>query len=151
MERMSIWISFVLVFIIVGAVVVLVGLQSSSQTRTVHAINSLFVIAPYKYEGTWVFGDPAVGLKKEPFIAGIDMMIDKVVADVPNAERGFRAIFSASPFPGYTLKLEWRRSESGGSWYYCERFSMEGWLCPALFKYFAEAPREIYVKVEPKS
>jgi hypothetical protein len=28
---------------------------------------------------------------------------------------------------------------------------MEGWLCPALFKYFPSAPREIYVKVEPKN
>src|SRR5947207_6447443 len=26
---------------------------------------------------------------------------------------------------------------------------MEGWLCPALFRYFPSAPREIYVKVEP--
>jgi hypothetical protein len=111
-------------------------------------MNSLMLIRPYKYEDTWVFDDPAVGLKREPFIAGIDTMIDKVVADVPNAERGFRAIFSASPFPGYTLKLDWRRNESGGNWYYCERFSMEGWLCPALFKYFAGAPREIYVKAE---
>jgi len=103
---------------------------------------------PYKYDGTWVFDDPAVGLKREPFIAGIDSMIDKVVADVPNAERGFRVIFSASPCPGYTLNLEWRRSESSGNWYYCGGFAMEGWLCPALFKYFAAAPGEIYVKAE---
>jgi hypothetical protein len=48
-------------------------------------MNSLFVIAPYKYEGMWVFDDPAVGLSKEPFIAGIDMMIDKVVAGIPSA------------------------------------------------------------------
>jgi hypothetical protein len=33
------------------------------------AMNSLFFIAPYKYEGMWVFDDPAVGLSKEPFIA----------------------------------------------------------------------------------
>jgi len=26
---------------------------------------------------------------------------------------------------------------------------MEGWLCPALFRYFPSAPREIYVEVEP--
>ena len=63
-------------------------------------MNSLFVIAPYKYEGMWVFDDPAVGLSKEPFIAGIDMMIDKVVVDIPNADKGFRAIFGAGPFPG---------------------------------------------------
>jgi hypothetical protein len=28
---------------------------------------------------------------------------------------------------------------------------MEGWLCPALLKYFPTAPREIYIKVEPKN
>lgn len=63
-------------------------------------MNSLFVIAPYKYEGMWVFDDPAVDLSKEPFIAGIDMMIDKVVAGIPNADKGFCAVFSAAPFPG---------------------------------------------------
>jgi hypothetical protein len=113
-------------------------------------MNSLFVIAPYKHEGLWVFDDPTVGLVKEPFIAGIDTMIDKVVAHIPNADRGFRAVFGARPFPGGDFKLEWRREESAGNWYYSDQFKMEGWLCPALFKYFPTAPREIYVKVEPK-
>lgn len=113
-------------------------------------MNTLMVIAPYKYEGMWVFDDPTVGLSKEPFIAGIDTMIDKVVASIPNAERGFRAIFSASPFPGSQFKLEWRRAEAGGNWYYSDQFKMEGWLCPALFKYFQSAPGEIYVKAEEK-
>ena len=36
------------------------------------------------------------------------------------------------------------------NWYYSDQFEMEGWLCPALFKYFSDPPREIYVKVEPK-
>jgi hypothetical protein len=99
----------------------------------------------------WVFDDPAVGLHREPFIAGIDTMIDKAVAKIPNAARGFRAVFSSTEFPGADFKLEWRREESGGNWYYSPQFQQEGWLCPALFKYFASAPREIYVKVEPKS
>jgi len=114
-------------------------------------MNALLVIAPYKYEGAWVFDDPEVGLSREPFIAGIDTMIDKAVADIPDAEKGFRAIFSASPFPGADLKLQWRREESGGNWYYSDEFKMEGWLCPALLKYFPKAPRQIYVKIEPKS
>ena len=114
-------------------------------------MNSLMVISPYKHHGMWVFDDPAVGLSKEPFIAGIDTMIDKITADIPDAERGFRAVFSASPFPGYTHKLEWRRQESGGNWYYNDTYKMEGWLCPALFKYFPTAPREIYVRAERKS
>ena len=122
-----------------------------AQNLSVAAMNTLLVIAPYKYQGTWVFDDPAVGLSREPFIAGIDTMIDKAVADNPNAEKGFRAIFSASPFPGANLKLDWRRAESGGNWYYSDQFKMEGWLCPALLKYFRTAPREIYVKIEPKN
>lgn len=113
-------------------------------------MNSLFVIAPYKYEVIWVFDDPAAGLTKEPFIAGIDTMIDRITADLPNAESGFRAVFSAAPFPGAEHRLEWRRGESGGNWYYSDDYKMEGWLCPALFKYFPTAPREIYVRVEAK-
>ncbi len=77
-------------------------------------------------------------------------MIDVFVADIPNAENGFRLLFSATPFPGYTAKLEWRREEYGGNWYFSPEFKMEGWLCPALFKYFDKAPKEIYVKAEPK-
>jgi hypothetical protein len=48
----------------------------------------------------WVFDDPAVGLTKEPFIAGIDTMLDRITSDLPRAESGFRAVFRAAPFPG---------------------------------------------------
>jgi hypothetical protein len=113
-------------------------------------MNSLFVIAPYRYQGMWVFDDPAVGLVREPFVSGIDTMMDRLTTDIPDAEGGFRLIFSHAPFPGHTLKLEWRREEYGGNWYYSPNFEMEGWLCPALFKYFRAAPREIYGKAEPR-
>ena len=108
-------------------------------------MNSLFVIAPYKYEGMWVFDDPAVGLSKEPFIAGIDMMIDKVVAGILTADKGFCAVFSAASFPGADFKLEWRREESGGNWYYSDKFKTEGWLCPALLKYFPRRNKKRHV------
>jgi hypothetical protein len=39
----------------------------------------------------------------------------------------------------------------GGNWYFCEQLGFEGWLCPALFKYFDKAPPELYGKAEPKS
>ena len=136
----------------IAAITAVVGtmsiLLSQAHNLSVGPMNALLVIFPYKYQGTWVFDDPAVGLSREPFIAGIDTMIDQAVVDIPNAEKGFRAIFSASPFPGADLKLEWRREESGGNWYYSDRFNMEGWLCPALLKYFPTAPRQIYVQVE---
>src|SRR2546430_2348629 len=100
--------------------------------RTHYIMNAIGIIVPYKYEGMWVFDDPAVGLVREPFIAGIDTMIDRLVASIPNAEKGFRLVFSATPFPGHTVKLEWRREEDGGNWYFCPQFGIEGWLCPAL-------------------
>ena len=111
-------------------------------------MNAIGIIAPYKYNGMWVFDDASVGLNHEPFVAGIDTMIDKLVANIPNADKGFKLLFSANPFPAYNIKLEWVRGDFGGNWYYCPQYNMEGWLCPALFKYFSEAPKELYGKAE---
>jgi hypothetical protein len=108
------------------------------------------VIAPYGFNGMWVFDDATVGLSREPFVAGIDKMIDRLVASIPNAREGFRLVFSARPFPGYAIKLEWRREEAGGNWYFCPQYGTEGWLCPALFNYFEKAPAELYGRAEPK-
>ncbi len=114
-------------------------------------MNTINLIAPYRFQGMWVFDDPRVGLDKEPFVAGADTMMDRLVAGISDAESGFHLLFSASAFPGYAAKLEWRREEYGGNWYFSPDFKMEGWLCPALFKYFEKAPKEIYVKAEPKA
>ncbi len=75
-------------------------------------------------------------------------MIDRVVENIPDAEKGFLMIFSAMQFPGNQFKLEWRRGNSGGNWYYSPQLDMEGWLCPALLKYFAETPKEILYPCE---
>ncbi len=111
--------------------------------------NSLQVLRPYNYQGSWVFDDDRVGLTREPFVLGIDEMIERLVAAIPQPEDGFRLIFSPTPFPGYGAKLEWRREESGGNWYFSSTFGIEGWLCPALFKYFDAAPPEFYARAEP--
>jgi len=112
--------------------------------------NSIMVIAPYRHAGTWVFDDSAVGLRREPFVAGIPEMIDDMVKDIPDADLGFRLLFSTQPFPGHTHKLSWRRGDRSGNWYYCEQYDKEGWLCPGLFRYYRDAPKEIYVKAEKK-
>ena len=78
-------------------------------------------------------------------------MIDYLVKDIPDADKGFRMLFSSKPFPEYMMKVTWRQAEMGGNWYYSEELEMEGWLCPALFKYFREAPKEIYVKAEKRN
>lgn len=113
-------------------------------------MNAINVIVPYRYQGMWVFDDPRVGLDKEPFVAGADKIIDLLVAHIPGAEKGFRLLFSTTPFPGSQLRVEWKREEYGGNWYFSPEFQMEGWLCPALFRYFEKPPKEIYAKAEAK-
>lgn len=111
--------------------------------------NTIMVIQPYWHAGTYVFDDPAVGLVQEPFVSGIPEMIDFLVKDIPDARKGFRLLFSAQPFPGWQQRLVRVREDVGGNWYSAPDLGMEGWLCPALFKYFPAAPAELYVKAEP--
>lgn len=111
-------------------------------------MNSIIVIAPYKHLGMWVFDDERAGLVQEPFVGGADDIIDLWTAEIPDAEQGFRLVFSAGPFPGATLHLEWRREAEGGNVYFARELDREGWLCPALFKYFETAPKEIHAKCE---
>ena len=111
--------------------------------------NVLKVIRPYFAHGTWVFDDPATGLKAEPFVEGVPRMIDRLVADIPDARSGFRLTFSGDPFPDHELVLK-RGERYGGGYYYVDPATgSRGWLCPALFKYFREAPEAIYAKADP--
>lgn len=109
------------------------------------------VIQPYWHNGTWVFDDPHAGLDKEPFVAGAPEIITEVTKDIPNAKAGVRLTFSASPFPTQQHTLTWLRAESGGNVYRLDSSTMDGWFCPALFHYFRDAPKHIYVRAAPKS
>ncbi len=113
--------------------------------------NAIMVIAPYWYNGTWVFDDAAAGLKREPFVAGVPEMIDVLVKDIADARNGFRLLFSANPFPGYQKRLTWLRGDMGGNFYKLDDPPMEGWICPAMFRYYRSAPRNLYVKAERRN
>lgn len=108
--------------------------------------NTLMVIHPYNDAGIWVFDDPATGLVKEPFVAGIPEIIEAIVGEA----RAFTAIFSANAFPGSRYVLTRQRPDGGGFWYRHAASNQEGWLCPALFRYFAEAPTEIHLDVRAR-
>lgn len=109
-------------------------------------MNSIHVIHPYKSGGQWVFDDEKAGLVQEPFVAGADTIIERMVTGLDRAELGFTLVFSAAPFPGYEAQFEWRGEEMGGNWYYSPDLCMEGWLCPALANYYDPAPRTLYAQ-----
>ena len=129
---------------------------------------------PYKkvYGGNlgscWVFDDPATQLKSEAFVCGISEMIDRIVAykKIPNAENGFALTFGFTTFDGADAELHWLKEGSItfkpedeeekvtillGNWYGGDVAgkTMVGWLCPALGKYFIQAPKVLFVGVSP--
>ncbi len=112
--------------------------------------NSITVIKPYQWEGLWVFDDDRVGLDKEPFVGGADTLIDLAVErnGITNAKDGFLLLFSAIPFPGANLELEWVREELDGNDYLWREEDQKGWLCPALLKYLDDAPANLYIQMK---
>jgi hypothetical protein len=77
-------------------------------------------------------------------------MLEYLVTSITDAHNGFALYFSAEPFPGLQVKLDWVRPEYGGNWY---RLVIDGeerldWLCPALLKFFPEAPKTICARAE---
>lgn len=113
-------------------------------------MNQINVIAPYKHHGMWVFDDPRVGLVQEPFVGGADTIIDRMVANIPGADAGFLMVFSADPFPGHQFHFEHRGPQGSGNIYYSPAFNLEGWLCPALLRYFDSPPKQLFVQVKPR-
>lgn len=113
-------------------------------------MNAINVIKPYRWESLWVFDDPAVDLVKEPLIEGADTLLDML----SNGAEECKLMFSGKPFPSAQFKIDWVSEEGDdgfefGNWYRSEMHDHDLWLCPALFKYFEEAPKEIYIKVMP--
>ncbi len=114
--------------------------------------NSIMVVKPYKWEGMWVFDNAQTGLVREAFVAGVpeilEALLEKQGIPLREAEKGFRLIFSAIPFPGHQLSARRVGEEASGTWYEESATKAWGWLCPALFRYFATAPDDLYVRVE---
>jgi Family of unknown function (DUF6717) len=115
--------------------------------------NVIQAITPRRKNGIWQFDDPERDLKGEALIAGVPEIIEWLcnAQSISKPERGFNLIFSAGPFPGWQLKANRSSADSGGYWYDVSLgagIRRQGWLCPALFKYFDQAPKSIYFRAE---
>ena len=129
---------------------------------------NVMTLFPYKNEeyDCWVFDDSTNKLKSEAFVLGASEMIQEVVnrKGIPNADKGFALTFGAEPFEGHDVELSW--IEAGdytytndndetvtvpGNWFggCVGQLMMICWLCPALFHYFSEVPKKMYVKADP--
>ena len=137
--------------------------------------NSILAIHPYDDHGTLVFDDAVHGLVKEALICGVPEILYACcrLAGIEDPKKGFTVLFSAEPFPGYHTKVihdgeEVPGDPQSGNWYKVVSggnipmeamqrtiiegpvIGMRGWLCPALFHYFDEAPDFLYIQVKPR-
>jgi hypothetical protein len=113
--------------------------------------NAINVIRPYMVDncGIWIFDDPERGICREPFIGETNTIISTLCADIPDAGKGFSLLFSSQWFPGAIHKFEKVEGDEFGTTYSNAQMELEGWLCPALFKYFEKAPEVLFVAVQP--
>jgi len=105
------------------------------------------ILRVYRHNKGWVFDDPAVGLRKEPLVMGIDRMLDTLAG--PRTKEVYLT-FSDQPFDHFNVELEWVSAEDSGNWYRSMSgitMGIMGWLCPALYKYFSKAPSKLFLEV----
>lgn len=113
-------------------------------------MNSIFIIEPYKVGNTWAFDDEKRGLIQEPFVGGFGPIIKKILIDkFGESKDKFVLIFSHIPFPEYDFQLKKGLDLNNGSFYMLDGLNLEGWLCPALRKYYTQdLPSDVYIKIE---
>lgn len=115
-------------------------------------MNSIVTIIIHKKGSCWVFDDPAVGLTQEPFVCGMNEILEYWMKEDGVLERaladGIQVIASNREFPDARHEMRWSREECGGTWYHTSDRTprgLNGWLCPALNKYFDPSPERLHV------
>lgn len=111
-------------------------------------MNAINIIKPYKWDGIWAFDDEDKGLKAEPLVEGADTLLDLVT----DGEDVCKIMFASGPFPSHQFVVELNgpnivAGEEYGHFYFSPSHEHDLWLCPALLKYFNEAPDKIYIKI----
>ena len=97
-------------------------------------MNQINTILPYRIMGGWAFDDDAVGLEREPFVAGADKAIDKIVEHLGIETDKIKMTFSKDKFPGHHVKLLYLAPDTiavwdgGGDFYRIEddNFNIDG-------------------------
>jgi len=100
----------------------------------------------------WVFDDAEMNLSQEPFVAGMDEVIDLITKDIPNATDGvfihFRDGVGSDEFPFIVLTQATSNihpKPGQSNYYFSEDLDKKVWLCPNMYKYAETTPQIICV------
>jgi hypothetical protein len=111
-------------------------------------MNSIFILYPKRSSfGVWSFDDDTRGLVNEPFVGETNKLLDMMAK-----ESGYSLednpqvalLFSDDNFPESQCSLVLRETSNSGSTYIDLKRKLTPWLCPAMFKYFKNAPSNLF-------
>lgn len=120
--------------------------------------NALFSLSAYRKNDMWMFDDESRDIKEEPFVAGADIMFDLMSGrSIDTSVNTCNVVFGETPIPDHEVHVRLDGNDGhNGHYYVVKDFkdypdveTFRFWLCPALLAFFDEAPRNIYVKVQP--
>ena len=111
--------------------------------------NVIFRIVFQFIDGLWVYNDDSFGVKGQPLVFGMDLILEKMVDQVEGISSQLNLVFSSIPFPGSSQCLSFVRDETEGFVYRWEEQKFQGWFSPSLRNYFPEPPPRIYLQILP--
>ena len=109
--------------------------------------NSIYRVLVRVVDGLWVYDDSKFGVREQPFVFGMDLILERMVEQVEKVEDRLNLVFSSIPFPGSEFSLGFVREETEGFVYCWEEKKLQGWLSPSLRNYFPEPPPKIYLQL----
>jgi hypothetical protein len=102
----------------------------------------MFVIAPYREAGFWMFDDLEVGLLQELLVKGTDTVMSLLAQHLGGVHE-MLVYFSDEPVDE-GLHAWLVEPELGGANYDIPELGIRAWLCPALFMYFDKVPKQLW-------
>ena len=102
------------------------------------------------HEGRWLFDDLDRDIFGEPFVDGMDEILDKL-SGIPrsfDSQGRAKMTFSDRTAPQLTHELQRQEFMHGGYYYRLAGTDDRGWLCPVTMQYFASFPVSLFLRVE---
>lgn len=113
-------------------------------------ILELFVYKDERFR--WVFDDESNHLAQEPFVAGMDEVIDLLTEKFPNHGYDGIKLFMQEFATAETDAIELTHHTAchhpllgQSNYYWCKELDKKVWLCPNLYKYVTETPQVIMI------
>ena len=129
--------------------------QVAEKPRQAHIRNvdsTIYLLQLYKHDGLWCFDHPDMGIEREPFVEGMDAIIDRLQdLHAPGCETPVLIFSEQLPVLGPSILLMHDHTEmrNGEPWnlYYAPGLELEGWLCPVMLKFYPKPPAELHARL----